>query len=368
MKLDRKTIGALGAVAITALALGLWFWPRGGESPAVPNAEAAVKTDESELPAVSVVLVKTTKIAPQATYPGSVVSRNDSRLASDVEGRVDWVAEVGTIVAQGDVVARLDNHLAAMQLESDKANAARLSAVVKFDRAHAARMQELHERKFMSKAAADQADSTRDSNEAALKQAEAALKRSSYQLAHAEIRAPFGGRIVARLINAGEYANAGKDVVRLVDLAAIEISTQVPIASMQFLKEGMRVTAEIQGKPVDTTVRVVVPVGDAQSRTVEMRLSLAADAAFVGDAAKVMVPSAEPRTVLAVPRDALVLREENTYLFKLGKDNKAERIAVEIGAKDGALVEVLGMLKEGERVIIRGAERIESGQKVRLVS
>lgn len=368
MKLDRIRIGALGAVAITVLALTYWFWPREGDAPAMPSAEATAKPDDSQLPAVSVVRVKATKIAPQVTYPGSVVSRNDSKLASDVEGRVEWVAEVGTVVVQGDVVARLDRHLAAMQLDADKANVARLSAVVKFDRAHAARMQELLERKVMSKAAADQADSTRDSNEAALKQADAALKRSAYQLEHTEIRAPFAGRVVARLINAGEYANAGKDVVRLVDLAAIEISTQVPIASMQFLKEGMRVTAEIQGKPVETTVRVVVPVGDAQSRTVEMRLTLAADAAFVGDAAKVMVPSAAPRTVLAVPRDALVLREENTYLFKLGKDNKAERIAVELGAKDGAMVEVLGMLKEGERVIVRGAERIESGQKVRLVS
>jgi len=368
IKLDRKTIGALGAAAIAALALTYWFWPRGGEAAAVASAEAAVKADESELPAVSVTHVKATKIAPQVTYPGTVVSRNDSRLAADFEGRVEWVAEVGAVVKQGDVVARLDSHMAAMQLESDKANVARLSAVVQFDRGHATRMQELLDRKVMSKSAADQAVSTRDSNEAALKQADAAMKRSKYQLDHAEIRAPFDGRVVARLINAGEYASAGKDVVRLVDLSAIEISTRIPIASMQYLKEGARVTADVQGKPVETSVRVIVPVGDEQSRTVEVRLSLAAEAAFVGDAAKVMIPSAEPRTVLAVPRDALVLREENTYLFKLGKDNKAERIAVQTGAKDGDMVEVLGMLREGERVIIRGAERLETGQKVRLTS
>ena len=368
MKLNRTSIGAAGAVALVAIASTYWFWPRGGEHSAVPTAEAAVKPDEAELPAVSIAQVKATKIAPQVTYPGTVVSRNDSRLAADFEGRVEWVAEVGTIVKQNDVVARLDNHMAAMQLESDKANVARLTAVLQFDRGNATRMQELLERKFMSKAAADQAVSTRDSNEAALKQAEAALKRSKYQFEHAEIRAPFDGRVVARLINAGEYASAGKDVVRLVDLAQIEISTRIPIASMQFLKEGAHVTADVQGKPVETTVRVIVPVGDEQSRTVEVRLSLAAGSAFVGDAAKVMIPSAEPRSVLAVPRDALVLREENTYLFKLGKDNKAERIAVQTGAKDGDMVEVLGMLREGERVIIRGAERLESGQKVRLTS
>jgi RND family efflux transporter MFP subunit len=363
--------GATVAIAlflIIALAFGIQRLISSGDDKALAATEEAKTPDEGELPAVTATAVKTTRIAPQVTYPGSVVSQNDSKLAADVEGRVTWVAEVGAIVKAGDVVARLDNNMAAMQSEADKANVARLSAVLKYDRAHAERMRELRERKVMSQAAADQANSTRDSNEAALKQAQAALKRSQYQLDHAEIRAPFGGRVVARLINTGEYASAGKEVVRLVDLSAIEISTQVPIAAMRYVREGMKVTADVQGKPVETTVRVIVPVGDAQSRTVEVRLSLGADAALVGDATKVMIPSAEPRMVLAVPRDALVLREDNTYIFKLGRENKAERIAVEVGAKDGELVEITGMLREGERVIIRGAERLESGQKVRLVS
>jgi RND family efflux transporter MFP subunit len=334
----------------------------------VQQAEAAATPDESQFPPVSIAKVKATRIAPQASYPGAVVSRNDSRLAADVEGRVEWVADVGTVVAQGDVIARLDANLARMQQESDVANVAKLTAQVRYDRGHAERMQELAERKVVSKAAIDQANSTRDANEASLRQAEAALKRSQYQLGHSEIRAPFAGRVVSRLINAGEYASPGKEVVRLVDLDAIEIATQVPIAAMQHLKEGLSVTAELQGKPVQTTVRVIVPVGDSASRTVEVRLALEPGATFVGDAAKVLIPAAEPRMVLAVPRDALVLREDNTYLFKLNAENKAERIAVEVGAADGAMVEVTGMLKEGERVIIRGAERLESGQKVRLVT
>lgn len=367
MAMDRRKLGG-SAVALVVVGLGVWWMLPAGEVAAVKQAEAAVKPDESEFPPVSIAHVKATRIAPQASYPGTVVSRNDSKLAADVEGRVEWVADVGTVVKQGDVIARLDANLARMQHDSDMANVAKLTAQVRFDRGQAQRMQELMDRKVVSKAGLDQATSTRDANEAALKQAEAAAKRSQYQLDHSEIRAPFSGRVVSRLINAGEYASPGKDVVRLVDLDAIEIATQVPISSMQHLRETMRVTAELQGKNVQTTVRVIVPVGHEQSRTVEVRLALEPGTAFVGDAAKVLIPSAEPRSVLAVPRDALVLREDNTYLFKLNKENKAERIAVEVGAADGNMVEVIGMLKEGERVIIRGAERLESGQKVRLVT
>jgi RND family efflux transporter MFP subunit len=363
----RKQIGG-GVIVLVALAFGVWWLQPKSEVAGPVPAAAAVQPDESELPAVSIAKVKSTRIAPQASYPGTVVSRNDSRLAADVEGRVEWVADVGTIVKEGDVVARLDANLARMQQEADRAQVAKLAAQVRYDRGHAQRMQELMDKKVVSRAGLDQATSARDANEAALKQAEAALKRSQYQLDHSEIRAPFSGRVVSRLINAGEYASPGKEVVRLVDLDAIEISTQVPIASMQYLREGMRVTAEMQGKPVAASVRVIVPVGHAQSRTVEVRLALEPGSAFVGDAARVLIPSAEPRMVMAVPRDALVLREENTYLFKLNKENKAERIAVEVGAADGNMVEVTGLLREGERVIIRGAERLESGQKVRLVT
>lgn len=366
MAQDRKRLIA-GTVVLAAVAgTAIWFlWP--APEADAPKAEAAAAHEEAQLPPVTVTQVRATRIAPQASYPGTVMSRNDSRIAADVEGRVDWVADVGTVVAAGDVIARLDPNVARMENDSAQANVARLAAQVRFDRAQAQRLQELHERKVVSKAAVDQANSTRDANEAALKQADASAKRSAFRLERSEIRAPFAGRVVSRLINAGEYASPGKEIVRLVDQDAIEIATQVPIAAMAFLREGMSVTVELQGKHVETPVRVIVPVGDAQSRTVEVRLALQAGSAFVADAVKVMIPTAEPRKVLAVPRDALVLREENTYLFKLSGENKAERIAVEVGAADGNMVEVTGMLKEGERVIIRGAERLESGQKVRLI-
>jgi RND family efflux transporter MFP subunit len=193
------------------------------------------------------------------------------------------------------------------------------------------------------------------------------LGQSQYAAEHGEIRAPFPGRVVQRLINTGEYATPGKDIVRLVDIGNIEVSFQTPIDSARFLQEGMQLTAVIEGKPVAATVRAIVPVGDIASRTIEVRLSLPSGSALVGDAAKVLIPSAQPRQVVAVPRDALVLREDNTYVFKVDKKDQAQRIAVETGSEDGTMVEVRGPIAPGERVIVRGAERLETGQKVRAI-
>ncbi|MFL6690688.1 MAG: efflux RND transporter periplasmic adaptor subunit [Alphaproteobacteria bacterium] len=315
-------------------------------------------------PKVGVVQARAVKMAPKVSLPGTVVARNDSKLASEVEGRVAWVAEVGTVVKAGDIVARVDKNVAGMQLASDKANLARLSAQLRFDRSQAERMDRLFSQSAIAKATRDQAQSTREMDQGALGQAQASLRKSEYQYNHSEIRAPFPGRVAARLINSGEYALPGKDIVRLVDIDSIEVKAQSPIDTARFLREGMSVAVEIAHRPMIATVRAIVPVGDEASRTIEVRVALKAGQALVGDAAKVMVPSAAPRNVLAVPRDALVLREDNTYLFKVDSKNVATRVAVEAGTSEGAMVEVHGPVKPGDRVIVRGAERLEAGQKV----
>jgi RND family efflux transporter MFP subunit len=271
------------------------------------------------------------------------------------------------VVAAHDVVARVDGSLADIQLASDKANVSRLSAQLRFDQDQAARMDNLASQNAIAKSTRDQAAATRDMDAAALAQAQAALRRSQYQSAHGEIRAPFAGRVVARLINPGEYATAGKPVLRLVDIGSLEISLQVPIDSTRYIREKMPLTAVIEGKPVITTVRAIVPVGEIVSRTIEIRLTLPAGTGLVGDAAKVMIPSAMPRSVVAVSRDALVLRDDNTYIFKVDGKGVVQRVAVETGAEQGALVEIKGSLAAGERVIVRGAERMAAGEKVRAV-
>ena len=330
---------------------------------ALGSATLAQQAPPKTPPKVTVVQARAVKMSPKLVLPGTVVARNDSHLASEVEGRIAWVAEVGTVVKAGDVVARLDKNMAGMQLASDKANVARLAAQLNYDRNQATRMDNLFSQNAIAKATRDQTVSTRDMDAAALNQAQAAMRRSQYQFDHSEIRAPFPGRVVSRLINVGEYAAVGKEIVRLVDVDSMEIKAQVPIEAAHYLREGMPINVEIAKRSFVVPVRAIVPVGDELSRTIEVRLTLKPGQAFVGDAAKVFAPSAAPRDVLAVPRDALVLREDNTYLFKVDGKNVATRVAIETGTEDGSFVEVRGAIKRGERVIVRGAERLEAGQK-----
>ena len=348
------------ANSVRAIARGLAL-----ASAAVTFATFAMADGAPNAPSVGVAPARMIKMAPRMHLPGTVIARNDSKLASQVEGRVAWVAEVGMAVAAGDVVAKLDSTILAQQYASDQANVRRLQASLRYDNQQAGRMQRLVKQNAIATSQRDQAMSQRDVDSAQLAQAQAELAKTKAQLDYSEIRAPFPGRVVSRLINAGEYASVGKDIVRLVDIGSIEVKAQAPIESVRYLREGMAVTVMIQNRPVTTKVRTIVPVGDELSRMIEVRLTLPAGAALVGDAATVLVPSAQPRDVLAIPRDALVLREDNTYIFKVNPKSVAQRIAVQTGAEDGRMVEVKGPIAAGERVVVRGAERLETGQKVR---
>ena len=76
------------------------------------------------------------------------------------------------------------------------------------------------------------------------------------------------------------------------------------------------------------------------------------------------VPASASRQVLAVPRDALVLRPEGIAVSIVGTDNKAERVEVTTGLAFGTLIEVHGDVQAGDAVVIRGNERLRSGQTV----
>ena len=96
----------------------------------------------------------------------------------------------------------------------------------------------------------------------------------------------------------------------------------------------------------------------------ELRVELDGDRWMIGTPVKVALPSDSPQRVVAVPRDALILRADNTYVFKVADDGTAERVPVETGAGTSVFIAVEGDVTEGDRVIVRGGERLRPGQTV----
>ena len=100
-----------------------------------------------------------------------------------------------------------------------------------------------------------------------------------------------------------------------------------------------------------------MPVGDERSRQFELRVALPEGFALVGSAIDIALPEAAGVSSIAVPRDALVLRESQTYVMRVKEDGTAERVVVIPGVVRDSLVEIAdGVLRAGDRVVVRGRE------------
>lgn len=191
--------------------------------------------------------------------------------------------------------------------------------------------------------------------------------RAAYRIDQARITAPYAGQVVERLAELGEYAQPGQPIVRLVNLKDREVRAMAPLRVAPFIAEGQLVPVrwDEEAEPAQLTISTIIPVGDPGSRSFELRLRLAGSDWVIGAPVEVGLPTAAPRLVVAVPRDALVLRNEDTWIYRINRDGIAERLSVSTGIGIGEFVEVVGDIAAGDKVVVRGAETLRNGQVVR---
>ncbi|HUG99840.1 MAG TPA: efflux RND transporter periplasmic adaptor subunit [Gammaproteobacteria bacterium] len=307
-------------------------------------------------------------LAPSIQVPGTVVSRNDARVAAEVGGRLTWIAEIGASVPAGEPVARIDDAELILQRDEFRGVLASQESRRGFLEREAERLRRLAAENNAAKNQLDQVETELQSAISDIAVARARLGQIELQLARTRVRAPFDGIVTERLLTAGEYASPGDDVVRMVDPGELEVVARAPLSSLSFVETGGELQFHSQRHVGTGVVRALVPFGDSRSHMFELRLSVPSSPWRVGENVRLSVPTGTPTEVLAVPRDALVLRREGASVFRVGANDTAERIDVIPGVGAGELVAVTGQISAGDRVVVRGAERLRAGQPVNILS
>lgn len=306
-------------------------------------------------------------LAPVARVTGDVISRDDSRLGSETAGRLEWVAQVGSRVKKGEQVARIDATLLKQQLAEHQATVRREQARLEFLAAEVGRLESLALQSNASKSRLEQAVSERSVARSDIDIARAKASQVEELIARSVLRSPFDGVVTERLMQAGEWADGGKSIVRVVDGQALEIRARVGGNALEYLREGMTLSVMAGDEEHDARIQTIVRVGDDQSRLYELRLVMDRIPWPAGSPVKVAVPTARSQNVIAVPRDALVLRRDGNAVFRINAENAAERVPVTMGIASGALIQVIGGIKPGDRVVTNGGERLRPGQTVRVI-
>jgi len=348
-------------VGLVTLAIALLIYQFGWFSEQ-SNADAAARSGPPPA-AVAIAYSRTMTMAPHTVLPGTVVSTRDAVIAAETSGKVLRVAFVGDVIELGDSIAELDSKNAQQLVDQRRAELQRLQSLYTYHSNYFKRINIEESKLGIPEIGIAQLKSNVETAKADVARATSALASANTDLQRASISAPFAGSVVSQSIQPGEFAQIGSPIARLVDTKNLEISARVPAALLQPIEPGTLLNVTGMGKTLQAPMRALVPVGDSVSRTMELRISLQDSGLLVGSPVRVSLPSAMPKEVVAVPRDAIVLRADSQYIFVI-KDGKAERQEVELGYAQGDMIEVIGNVAPDAVVVIRGGERLRDGQDV----
>jgi membrane fusion protein (multidrug efflux system) len=224
-------------------------------------------------------------------------------------------------------------------------------------------------------------------------EAERALGLAQAQRAVLRVAAPLKGTVVRVNAAAGEAVDSTKPLAELVALDRLVVNVSVPAEQMSQLHAGQAAEVVVDAleehegekgeakkggaekgdaaapaKP-QAAVHSVGFAVDRRNNSVPVVVSLPADAGFrPGQFLRVRILADEHAGVLAVPWASVVREEEDKFAIAVVHDEKAARVNVTLGLREGDWVEVAAKeLKEGDSVVTEGAYGLPKETKVHVV-
>jgi RND family efflux transporter MFP subunit len=317
--------------------------------------------------AVVVMPVKELAVGEPVVVNGVIRSRHDILLPATVDGRLKWVLEEGSRVRKGSVVAKVDDAQLTLRLREQELLADRARINVSYLQGEVDRLSRLQESNLASKTQLAEIVSRRDLAANDLSVAQARIAELEESLSRTEIIAPEDAVVVERIRQGGEYARSGESVLRVVNPHALEVLISIPVTWVNHVDAGQPVSVSVGDAKFESSVRSVIHASDPASQTFDALAEVPLEAArsmIAGQFAEVEMPLSRGKRSLFVPRDAIVLRSDGNYVYRIDEGNVAKRVVVTLGEGQGDLVAVSGDLSAGDSVAVRGVERLQDGQTV----
>ncbi|WP_210418833.1 efflux RND transporter periplasmic adaptor subunit [Aliikangiella coralliicola] len=315
---------------------------------------------------VSVEQAKQQHVTPTVWLPGNVVNRSNARISTEQNGRLTWILDVGAKVNKGDPLAKLDARHLDLQLAEKQAQFRQQKINADYLKKQQKRLRALIDNNSTARAEFDRTEKDLHIANEALGALEIQAKQIELAIEKATIKAPFAGKINRRLVQQGEYVTMGMPLVQLVDPNTLDITIAAPLSVAPYLSANNEVLVKFKDKLLTVPVRTWSPAGDSSSRTFEVKLNASQYDLFSGLAVTASLPNEKAVSATLVPRDALILREKETYVIAVDTESNARKIRVSVGRGIGEWVSVEGKVSAGDKLVVRGGERLEDGQKVRI--
>jgi RND family efflux transporter MFP subunit len=339
-----------------------------------PSAKTAAPTAPLMIANEDLLAVRNTAVSSGPVIVGSIQPERKADLRAEVQAVVLQVLkENGDQVKRGDLLVRLDETAIRDALASAQASERAAQQALDQAQRQYERMKTLRGSGMASAQALDDAEGRRNSAQSDLEAAKARLVLARQQMTRTEVRAPFDGIVSERKASAGDSAQVGKELLKVIDPTSMRFEGLVSSDQIGAVRAGQAVTFRVNGygdKDFEGRVRRVNPAANATTRQVEVLVDFVGkeQPRLAGLYAEGRVETASAAS-LTLPATALVHDGDRSSAWKVA-GNKLQKVTVVVGDRDirhGSVVVKSG-LAEGDQVIRYPSTLLKDGQPVQLAN
>ncbi|MEZ5962921.1 MAG: efflux RND transporter periplasmic adaptor subunit [Planctomycetota bacterium] len=294
---------------------------------------------------------------------GTIRAIQETSVASRILGRIKTlrVERAGQPVQQGEILVELES--TDLQAAFDAARAASKAAEARRDQAKVdlERTQDLAKSGVASQARLDQDQSAFNAAQAEFERARQAEAGAETALSFATVRAPIGGIVVDKKVNAGDVVQPGQVLFSLYDPSRLQLVAVVreELAGRLSVGQEVDVSLDALGKQCRGSVAEIVPEAQARTRSFEVKVVGPCQPGIVtGMFGRLHVPLGQ-RQELRVPSAAVLSVGQLDFVYVVDAADAVQRRYVRTGRRSADdEVEILAGLTAGE-VILADARNVE---------
>ena len=360
-----------------------WCFLKRRLSPVLPLAAALMlaacgdktkaQSDNAQTRPVLVTQVRFSQGARTRDFVATIRPRVETDVGFRVSGKVmKRFVDVGQRVKAGDILATLD--ATDLKLQKDQADAELAAARIALEQASAdeARATKLRRDGWTAQAALDKvrtaAQEARGRNQRAARSVELAQNALDY----ATLRADAAGLVTQTAVEAGQVVAAGQTAVRIARAGELEAAVALPegYAGDAGQGEARLLLWGDAKKTYGAKLRELSASADPATRTFAARFSiLGADSSIdIGMTATLTIASRDAAPLASVPLSALYNQGQGPALWKVDGDGKLELTPVTVLRYEAATALVSGGVADGDTIVVLGVQKLDAGQRVRVVS
>ncbi|MFZ6656743.1 efflux RND transporter periplasmic adaptor subunit [Undibacterium sp. TJN19] len=305
---------------------------------------------------------------------GSIQPERKADLRSELSTVVLQVLkENGETVKRGDLLVRLDDTSIRDGLNSAEESARAAAQTLEQAERQFQRLKTLRASGMTSTQQLEDAEIRRNNAQSDLVAAKARSVQARQQMQRTEVRAPFDGVVSERKVSAGDTAQIGKELVKVIDPTSMRFEGLLSADKVNNVKIGQAVTFRVNGygdQNFAGKVKRVDMAANATTRQVEVLVAFADNnpprvSGLYGEG---RIETGSTQTLM-IANTALLRDGDKAYAWRV-KDGVVKKVSLLVGERDPRRgdIEVRSGLVDGDKVVRNPISTLVDGQKVQMVA